>query len=65
MSTMTMAAPRPLTLHIGPMRAARHALSLAARSIMKIRKNPETLLDVTIQPIIDRKSTRLNSSHER
>jgi oleandomycin transport system permease protein len=46
------AAPRPLTLHIGLARTMRNSLALAGRSIAKIRKNPETLLDVTIQPII-------------
>src|SRR5262249_29612701 len=52
MTTLTMAAPRPVTLTIGPAQALRHALALAGRSIAKIRKNPETLLDVTLQPII-------------
>lgn len=52
MSTLTMAAPRPVTLHIGLAKATRDALALAGRSIVKIRKNPETLLDVTVQPII-------------
>jgi oleandomycin transport system permease protein len=52
MTAMTAAAPRPLALHIGPMQAVRHALALAGRSIAKIRKNPETLLDVTLQPIL-------------
>jgi oleandomycin transport system permease protein len=52
MSTLTMTAPRPVTLHIGPAKALRHALALAGRSVAKIRKNPETLIDVTLQPII-------------
>jgi oleandomycin transport system permease protein len=52
MSTLTMTAPRPVTLHIGSAKALRHALALAGRSIAKIRKNPETLIDVTLQPII-------------
>lgn len=52
MTTLTMAEPRPLTLHIGPGQAIRHALALAGRSIVKIRKNPESLIDVTLQPII-------------
>jgi oleandomycin transport system permease protein len=51
-TTLTMAAPRPVTLHIGPTQALRHALALAGRSVAKIRKNPETLIDVTLQPII-------------
>lgn len=37
---------------IGPVLAVRHGLTLAGRSIAKIRKNPESLLDVTLQPII-------------
>jgi oleandomycin transport system permease protein len=52
MTTLTMAEPRQLTLHIGPASAVRHALILAGRSIVKIRKNPEVLVDVTLQPII-------------
>jgi oleandomycin transport system permease protein len=53
MTTLTMAAePRPITLHIGLSKAIQHSLTLAGRSIVKIRKNPETLMDVTLQPII-------------
>lgn len=40
------------TLHIAPGQAARHGLVLAGRSVIKIRKNPESLLDVTLQPIM-------------
>ncbi|MGW5050539.1 ABC transporter permease [Actinokineospora sp. NPDC004072] len=40
------------TLHIGPAAGLRHGLVLAARGIGKIRKNPESLLDVTVQPIL-------------
>jgi oleandomycin transport system permease protein len=35
-----------------PARALRHALTLAWRSLVRIRRNPEQLLDVTLQPII-------------
>jgi oleandomycin transport system permease protein len=42
----------PVTLHIGLAQTMRNSLALAGRSIVKIRKNPETLLDVTLQPII-------------
>ncbi len=50
MNTATLpAAPRRV---INPARALRHGLSLAGRSIIKIRKNPESLLDVTLQPIL-------------
>jgi oleandomycin transport system permease protein len=52
MTTLTMAEPRPATFHIGPMQGLKHGFFLAGRNIVKIRKNPETLLDVTLQPII-------------
>ena len=35
-----------------PARAFRHALTLAWRSLVRIRRNPEQLLDVTLQPIV-------------
>jgi oleandomycin transport system permease protein len=35
-----------------PDRALRHALTLAWRSLVRIRRNPEQLLDVTLQPIV-------------
>ena len=35
-----------------PGRALRHALTLAWRSLVRIRRNPEQLLDVTLQPIV-------------
>jgi oleandomycin transport system permease protein len=47
----TLAIPTP-GLRIGPLRTIRHGLTLAGRSIRKIRKNPEQLIDVTIQPIL-------------
>ncbi|HEV2783273.1 MAG TPA: ABC transporter permease [Actinophytocola sp.] len=50
MTAMTATAPAPAILHIG--HTARHSLVLAGRSIVKIRKNPESLIDVTLQPII-------------
>lgn len=37
---------------IGPLRAARHGLVLAGRSVLKIRKTPAALLDVTLQPVL-------------
>lgn len=40
----------PRRIHFGP--AAQHSFSLAWRGILKIRKNPEQLADVTIAPII-------------
>src|SRR5882724_2271754 len=42
----------PSIRHIGPARTMQHALSLAWRGILKIKKNPEQLVDVTIQPIM-------------
>jgi oleandomycin transport system permease protein len=38
--------------HIGPIRATKHARTLAWRALVRIRRNPEQLLDVTLQPII-------------
>jgi oleandomycin transport system permease protein len=37
---------------IGPVRTLRHGLTLAWRAVIKIRHNPEQLLDVSLQPII-------------
>jgi oleandomycin transport system permease protein len=45
----TIAGPRR---YIGPARTMRHGLTLARRSIVRIKKNPEVLLDVTLQPIL-------------
>lgn len=47
----TIAVPAPAR-RIGPARTVRHGLTLARRSIVRIRKNPEILLDVTLQPIL-------------
>ncbi len=35
-----------------PARALRHSLTLAWRSVVRVRRNPEQLLDVTLQPIV-------------
>lgn len=35
-----------------PLPLLRHSLTLAARSILKVRRTPEQLIDVTLQPII-------------
>ncbi len=51
-------ATEPATLAPGrarsmtPDRALRHALTLAWRALVRIRRNPEQLLDVTLQPIV-------------
>lgn len=37
---------------IGPIRAFNHSLTLAGRNVRKIFKNPEQLIDVTLQPLI-------------
>lgn len=37
---------------IGPVRAVNHSFRLAGRNVRKIFKNPEQLIDVTIQPLI-------------
>jgi oleandomycin transport system permease protein len=53
MTTLSPAVPYgPRAKHIGPVRAARHARTLAWRALVRIRRNPEQLLDVTLQPII-------------
>jgi oleandomycin transport system permease protein len=53
MTTLDIAAPSAAPRrYIGPARTLRHGLTLASRSIVRIRKNPEVLLDVTLQPIL-------------
>jgi oleandomycin transport system permease protein len=52
MTTMTMPAGTAPRRRIGPARTLRHGLTLAGRSIARIRRNPEILLDVTLQPIL-------------
>jgi oleandomycin transport system permease protein len=47
----TLAMPTPVS-RISPIRTIRHGVTLAGRSVRKIRKNPEQLIDVTIQPIL-------------
>jgi oleandomycin transport system permease protein len=37
---------------IGPVRTLRHSLTLGWRAVLKIRHNPEQLLDVSLQPIV-------------
>ena len=49
MAAVTQPAP---TRRIGPVRAARHGLTLAWRAVVKIRHNPEQLLDVSLQPVV-------------
>jgi oleandomycin transport system permease protein len=47
----SVAAPLPVR-RIGPVRTFRHTMALAWRAVLKIRHNPEQLLDVSLQPII-------------
>lgn len=51
MTTIAVAAPAPAH-RMSPLRTIRHALSLAGRHLIKMRKNPEQFADVTIQPIL-------------
>jgi oleandomycin transport system permease protein len=46
----TIAVPRPRASR--PVRAMRHSATLTWRALVRIRRNPELLLDVTLQPII-------------
>ena len=51
--TAIIAAPAPVRVrHISPLRAWRHANTLAWRALVRIKRNPEQLLDVTLQPIV-------------
>jgi oleandomycin transport system permease protein len=51
MTTTALAGPERAR-RMTPARALRHALTLAWRSLVRIRRNPEQLLDVTLQPIV-------------
>jgi oleandomycin transport system permease protein len=48
----TIAQPALRARRIGPVRALRHGMTLAWRAVVRIRHNPEQLLDVTLQPIV-------------
>jgi oleandomycin transport system permease protein len=55
MTTIAIPAPAPLptlVTKIGPGKALGDGLKLAGRVASKVKKNPQMLLDVTIQPII-------------
>jgi oleandomycin transport system permease protein len=47
-ATVAPGRARPMT----PDRVLRHSLTLAWRALVRIRRNPEQLLDVTLQPIV-------------
>ncbi|WP_031467967.1 ABC transporter permease [Sciscionella sediminilitoris] len=49
----TLTAPSTLSARrVSPLATLRAGVTLAGRSIIRIRKNPESLVDVTLQPII-------------
>jgi oleandomycin transport system permease protein len=48
---VAIAAPVPHR-RMNPLRTARHTMTLAWRAVLKIRSNPEQLLDVTLMPIV-------------
>jgi oleandomycin transport system permease protein len=54
----TATVTEPTTVEVGrarsmtPDRVLRHSLTLAWRALVRIRRNPEQLLDVTLQPIV-------------
>jgi oleandomycin transport system permease protein len=59
MAVLTPPVPTPAparridpTRRISPVRALQHTLTLAWRSLIKIKHSPEQLLDLTLQPII-------------
>jgi oleandomycin transport system permease protein len=56
MTTLTIDPPledRPFTEHAArPLAVVRHSLALAGRSVQKIRRTPEQLFDVTLQPVV-------------
>ena len=54
MSAMTIAAAsaRPLKNSVSLGQTLRNSLSMAARGLIKMRRTPEQLIDVTIQPIV-------------
>jgi oleandomycin transport system permease protein len=49
---MVALAPPVPARRIGPIRTLKHTRALAWRAILKIRHNPEQLLDVSLQPIV-------------
>jgi hypothetical protein len=51
-ATTAPAASPGTARRMTPSRATRHALTLAWRTLVRIRRNPEQLLDVTLQPIV-------------
>jgi oleandomycin transport system permease protein len=52
MTAITATPPVARARPIGPVRAGKHALTLGWRALVRIKRNPEQLLDVTLQPIV-------------
>jgi ABC-2 type transport system permease protein len=50
--TITPGAQRTLKNHVTIAQTLRNSLSMAGRGLIKIRRTPEQLIDVTVQPII-------------
>ena len=51
-STISPGATRQLKNHTSFKQSVRNSLTMAYRGILKIRRTPEQLFDVTLQPII-------------
>lgn len=52
MTTMAPPAPPAPARYMSPAKVLRHGFALTWRGVLKIKKNPEQLADVTIQPIL-------------
>ena len=52
MTAIAAEAPASVTRSKSPLRLVRHSLVLAKRNLIGVTRNPEALLDVTLQPII-------------
>lgn len=50
--TITPVADRDLRTHAGLGQAVRNTVTMAYRGLLKIRRTPEQLIDVTVQPIL-------------
>ena len=50
--TALPAVPEPAAIASAPARLLRHSLTLAHRSVLRMRRTPEQFVDVTLQPII-------------
>jgi ABC-2 type transport system permease protein len=50
--TITPASARSLKNHVSLGQSVRNSLSMAARGLIKMRRTPEQLIDVTVEPIV-------------